>query len=290
MVNTQNNVSNPTPILRGAPLSRSQEVPVAYQSEETDADFAPSNANDFEFSSRLRAVRRLALTGEVPAPSQAGERLHDDDLASHDERNPYSGHGAGFVRTGTQEPFNDLEAILQAEGFTPDEINTPNEHGQTLLDQARAVNRLEPDQSLEPGNILLIPSDVPAGASPILSLEQLESFADRYPPQPGSPLAQTVGAPEQSEPFVLPADDQDNPFPGQAATLVTVTPFGTPNGNVLSILRGQGYTPEQIRDLNLLEQIAQVNELEDVGHIQVGQELVIPTANVTPSLPGATPI
>ncbi len=100
------------------------------------------------------------------------------------------------------------------------------------------------------------------------------------------------------EPFGLAKGAPDNPDADHNATDVTVTPWdgvdGQPNDSVVTILRNQGYTDEQIWEANadgknLVQLVGETNELDEDYTIHPGDELVVPTTHEpTPEEPQTT--
>lgn len=61
-------------------------------------------------------------------------------------------------------------------------------------------------------------------------------------------------------------------------TTVTVGKWGTgQNDCVINALKGAGYTDQEIANGNLVDKVAQMNNLKDPNVVQVGQELKLPT-------------
>lgn len=83
--------------------------------------------------------------------------------------------------------------------------------------------------------------------------------------------------------FIVPAGDQDNPYEGYNATALSLPENGqNPQQALLALLESLGFTPEMLQALqamgiDLLELIAQANGMENLGSLQGGQELVLPT-------------
>ncbi|MEW6281919.1 MAG: LysM peptidoglycan-binding domain-containing protein, partial [Candidatus Eremiobacterota bacterium] len=62
------------------------------------------------------------------------------------------------------------------------------------------------------------------------------------------------------------------------SNVVTIQPWGTgENDCVWNALKGAGYTDEQIVEYGLIDQIAEMNNLEDPNLVHPGQQLAVPT-------------
>lgn len=204
--------------------------------------------------------RTVARNGEYIDPSDV--HLYNRAEEIENKRNDAAAEGRTVLRNGEYINPSDVHLYNRAEA---------GEAAAAEREQAHAEGR-----TVEIDGKWVNPSDV--------HLYNRAAEAEAKAAEAGdAPATNTAGA---DEPFVVGKGDADNPYADHNATDVTVTAWdgvgGKPNDSVVTILRNQGYSDEQIwapdaNGVNLVDHVAQANDLNEEYLIHPGDELIVPT-------------